>query len=421
MAQQKSRNFLFMLFAMLYFVQGVITSYQLNFLKPHMSSEGIEPDRLAILATLALLPFIIKFLYGLISDRFNFFGYGHRVPYMVIGVLVCSLSFFVAYFVDPGESFDLVAGLILVAVFGMALFDTTADAYAIEIMPPEDHGRVQSFMTGGRATGLIILSFIFGILAARFGFAVIFLVISVILLLPLVMLFQVKEPEQRSAHLRFDWSAFRVMLHPNYLLWAFFLILAWFSFQGIDGLVTFYMSSDLGASETMLGNYGTIKGIGMVLGAVGLSLIASKINLKAAAFTTLVLVTIGGLMLSFSSNLNSLLVLALPWGIVVGLQWSAYAALTMGITDLRIAGSMFALFQMMSNIGIASGEGIATSLSDNMGFTGVFRLLALFNILLIPLIIFILRRFSSEPDIAAETSDELFDEVAITHEDDLDY
>ena len=418
MAQQKSRNFLFMLFAMLYFVQGVITSYQLNFLKPHMASEGIEPDRLAILATLALLPFIIKFLYGLISDRFNLFGFGHRVPYMVIGVLVCSLAFFIAYFVDPGESFGLVAALILIAVFGMALFDTTADAYAIEIMPPEDHSRVQSFMTGGRATGLIILSFIFGILAARFGFSIIFLVISVILLLPLIMLFQVKEPEQRSAHLQFDWSAFRVMLHPNYLLWALFLVLAWFAFQGIDGLVTFYMSSDLGASEIVLGNYGTIKGIGMVLGAVGLSLIASKINLKAAAFTTLVLVTIGGLLLSFSSNINTLLILALPWGIVTGLQWSAYAALTMGITDLRIAGSMFALFQMMANIGIASGEGIATSLSDNLGFNGVFRLLALFNIILIPWAFFILRRFRSEPDVEAETSDELFDEVAATHEND---
>ncbi|MFN2135388.1 MAG: MFS transporter, partial [Candidatus Promineifilaceae bacterium] len=217
MHQQKSRQFLFLLFAMLYFVQGVITSYQLNFFKPHMSSEGIDADRLAIVATLALLPFIIKLIYGLISDRFNFFGFGHRVPYMVIGVLVCSLAFFAAYFVDPGENFAMVAGLVLVAVFGMALFDTTADAYAIEIMPPEDHSRVQSYMTGGRATGLIILSFVFGILAARFGFSVIFLVISAILLLPLIMLFQVKEPEQRSAHLKFDWSAFRVLLHPNYL------------------------------------------------------------------------------------------------------------------------------------------------------------------------------------------------------------
>jgi predicted MFS family arabinose efflux permease len=232
------------------------------------------------------------------------------------------------------------------------------------------------------------------------------------------MLFQVKEPEERSAHLKFDWSAFRVMLHPNYLLWGLFLVLAWFAFQGIDGLVTFYMSSDLGAGETTLGNYGTIKGIGMVIGAVGLSLIAGKINLKAAALTTLVLVTVGGLMLSFSSTINTLLFLALPWGIVVGLQWTAYAALTMGITDLRIAGSMFALFQMMANIGIASGEGVATSLSDNMGFNGVFRLLALFNILLIPLIFYILRRFRSEPDVEAETSDELFDEVATTHESD---
>ena len=60
MPQQKSRNFLFLLFTALYFVQGVITSYQLNFFKPHMASEGIDADRIAIVATLALLPFIIK-------------------------------------------------------------------------------------------------------------------------------------------------------------------------------------------------------------------------------------------------------------------------------------------------------------------------------------------------------------------------
>jgi PAT family beta-lactamase induction signal transducer AmpG len=412
MPEQKSRNFMFMLFAMLYFVQGVITSYQLNFLKPHMSSEGIEADRLAVLVTLALLPFIVKFIYGLISDRFNFFGFGHRVPYMILGVLICSLSFFFAYFVDPGENFALISGLILVIVFGMALFDTTADAYAIEIMPPEDHSRVQSFMTGGRATGLIVLSFIFGLLAARYGFSVIFLVISAVLLLPLIMLFQVKEPAQRSAHLAFDWSAFRVLLHPNYLLFALFLLLAWFAFQGMDGLVTFYMSSDLGATETTLGNYGTLKGIGMVAGAIGLSLIATRINLKAAALATLVLVTIGGLVLSFTNSANAFLILALGWGVVVGLQWTTYATLAMGITDLRIAGSMFAIFQMMANIGIASGEGVATALSDNIGFSNVFRTLALFNILLIPLLIFILRRFAAEPDEDAETPYAIYDDAA---------
>jgi hypothetical protein len=72
---------------------------------------------------------------------------------------------------------------------------------------------------------------------------------------------------------------------------------------------------------------------------------------------------------------------------------------------------------MMANIGIAGGEGVATSLSDNIGFTNVFRVLALFNILLIPLLVFVLRRFTAEPDVEAETPLELFDEVVTTHED----
>jgi hypothetical protein len=47
------------MFAALYFVQGVIQAYQLNSFKPHMGSEGIDADRLAIVASLALLPFVI--------------------------------------------------------------------------------------------------------------------------------------------------------------------------------------------------------------------------------------------------------------------------------------------------------------------------------------------------------------------------
>ena len=153
MPTNKSRRFMFLLFGALYFVQGVIVSYQQNFLKPHMSSEGIDADRLAVLATLALVPFILKTVFGLISDRINLFGLGHRVPYMVLGVLGCSIFFLVAFFVDPSEHYGLVAGLIVTSVFAMALFDTTADAYAIEAMPEEDYGRVQSVMTGGRASG----------------------------------------------------------------------------------------------------------------------------------------------------------------------------------------------------------------------------------------------------------------------------
>ena len=52
---------------------------------------------------------------------------------------------------------------------------------------------------------------------------------------------------------------------------------------------------------------------------------------------------------------------------------------------------MFALLQMMVNLGIAAGEGVATSLSGRWGFTRVFVLLAAANVLLIPLFLFVNR------------------------------
>ena len=389
-----SRRYLFAMFAMLYFVQGVIQAYQLNFFKPHMDSEGIDADRLAIVASLALLPFIIKWIFGIISDRFNLFGRGHRVPYMQIGLVSTGLAFLLAYFIDPSESFGVLAAVVLMATFFMALFDTTADALAVDVVPPADHSRVQAFMTGGRAAGLVVVSLIFGLIADSIGYQAIFLAIAALMLIPLFMVRKVQEPVQRTPAHSFDRRAFRVMLQPRYFVFALFLILAWTFFQGIDGLVTFYMSNELDSSGSTIGLYGTLKGIGMVIGAVGLSYVMNRFGRRTAALTTVSLVTLGGLMFSALESETAIVSVAVLWGIAVGLQWTTYVTLSMGVTDTRIAGSMFAILQTMSNIGIGAGEGVATALSDNIGFDGVFRTFALANLLVIPLIVFVTNRFA---------------------------
>jgi hypothetical protein len=66
----------------------------------------------------------------------------------------------------------------------------------------------------------------------------------------------------------------------------------------------------------------------------------------------------------------------------------------MGVTDTRIAGSMFAILQTMANIGIGGGDGIATALSDNVGFPGLFRVFGLASVALIPLLYWVTSRFS---------------------------
>lgn len=388
-----SRKQLFTMFGALYFVQGVIQAYQLNFFKPHMDAEGIDADRLAVVASLALLPFIIKWIYGIISDKYPLFGRGHRVPYMMIGLVSTSIAFAVAYFIDPSESFGLLAAMVLIATFFMALFDTTADALAVDVVVPDDHSRVQAWMTGGRALGLVVLSVIFGWIADSVGYQSIFLVIAGLLLIPLWWVNRVQEPAERTPAHTFDRSAFRVMLQSRYLLFGLFLILAWTCFQGIDGLVTFYMSNELDSSAGRIGVYGTLKGVGMVVGAVGLTSMVSRFGRRVAATVTLVAVALGGLMFSTLETEGAIIAVAAVWGIAVGLQWTTYVTLSMGVTDTRIAASMFAILQTMSNIGIGAGEGIATALSDNLGFSSVFRLLGLGSVAIVPLLFVVTSKF----------------------------
>ncbi len=303
----------------------------------------------------------------------------------------------------------MLAATVLTATFFMALFDTTADALAVDVVVPEDHSRVQAFMTGGRAAGLVIVSLVFGLIADTIGYQAIFLAISALLLVPLWMVRRVQEPAVRTPAHSFDRRAFKVMLQPRYFVFALVLIIAWTAFQGIDGLVTFYMSDELGSSGGTIGLYGTLKGIGMVGGAFGLSLLVKRFGRRTAVLTTISAVTIGGLAFSGLTSERVILTVAILWGVAVGLQWTTYVTLSMGITDTRIAGSMFAILQTMSNIGIGAGEGIATGLSDNIGYSSVFRTFALANLVVIPLVLFALSRFQAM--YARATEDLIVEEV----------
>ncbi len=396
MQTNKSRNFLFYMFGALYFVQGVIQAYQLNFFKPHLNAVGIPADKIATLAGLALVPFMLKWVFGILSDRVNLFGKGYRMPYMIVGLILSAFAFGSAFWVDPADQFGTMTVIILIGVSAMTLFDATADALAVDIVQPEDHGRVQSVMTGGRAAGFIILSAVFGVVAARVGYSAIFLVMGIIILFPLIMVFQVKEPDQRAEREKFNWGAFKQLVRPNYLLYIFFIVLAWTTFQGIDGLVTLYMSSELKIGPELIGRYGMLKGVGMVIGALILGWSINKIGIKNAALSTVSMVTVGGFVFSKVTSLNAIFIVGILWGIVVAFHWTVYATYSMGITDKRIAGSMFAILMTVGNVGIGAGEALATRFVDDIGFSGVFGTIALINLVLIPILFFALRGLEKE-------------------------
>jgi len=374
------------MFGLLYFVQGAALAYFRNFQKPYLNSLNIDLDTIGLLTSILLLPFILKIFIGMLSDRVNLLGLGHRKPYIILGLLLAAAAFGAAGFVLPDTNLALFAILIVIGSFSVALFDSTTDGLAIDITPQPEQGLVQGTMVGGRAIGFIILSLVFGLMVQSQGYRVVFLIIAAGMLLPLWWVLQVREARQRDVTQQFQWSAFQMMIQPIFLLFGAYAIIYSIASFGTDGLVTLFMSEQFGASETTIGQYGAWRGAGAVVGAVAGGLLIGRWGRKRSAIAAAIAICMGAILLGIAPGVGFLLVMGLIWGIAWGFQETVFVALAMNLADLRIAASMFAIMMAISNLGTAIGEGAATALVDDLGFTNVLWLLGGVSLLTLPIL-----------------------------------
>jgi PAT family beta-lactamase induction signal transducer AmpG len=391
------RRFRLTMFGLLYFVQGAALAYFRNFQKPYLDRVGIDADVIGLLTSVLLLPFVLKIFIGMLSDRVALLGMGHRKPYMLIGLLLAVLAFGGAAFVPPDANFLLFSALVVLGSFSVALFDSTTDGLAIDTTPRAEQGVVQGTMVGGRAAGFIVLSLVFGALVQGAGYRVVFLIIAAGMLLPVLWVTRVREPAARAEAQRFDRAAFRALGRPRFLLFAAYAVAYSVVSFGVDGLVTFYMSEGFGAPETLIGAYGALRGVGAAAGALAGGLLLDRIGRQAGAFGAVAAISLGAALIGAAGGTPALLALGVLWGAAWGFQETVFVALAMDLADARIAATMFAIMMAVSNIGTAVGEGVATGLTDDIGFTAVFWLLAGLNAVTVPLLWAL---FRTAPEIA---------------------
>jgi predicted MFS family arabinose efflux permease len=77
---------------------------------------------------------------------------------------------------------------------------------------------------------------------------------------------------------------------------------------------------------------------------------------------------------------------ALLFGFAFGFHETIYFALSMGFSDPRAAGTMYAIFMAMGNIGPVTGEPLMGNLAEGWGFIPAFYLFATVNIVNLPLV-----------------------------------
>jgi folate/biopterin transporter len=179
--------------ALVYFVQGALGLSHLAvsfFLKDRLS---LSPAEVASLVGIAMVPWTIKPLYGMISDSFPIAGYRRR-PYLVLSSLLGSIAWLcMAMTVKTPLAATIAIGL---ASLSVACSDAITDALVVQRARLEsegDAGSLQSFSWAAVSIGAISSAYFSGFILERWGTQVVFEITAALPILVAIAAFAISD------------------------------------------------------------------------------------------------------------------------------------------------------------------------------------------------------------------------------------
>jgi PAT family beta-lactamase induction signal transducer AmpG len=381
----------YFLFALLYFAQGSVLGYFTSLNALYLRSFDVSMTRVGIFSAIALIPLVLKILWGMLSDKVNLFGFGYRKPYIIIGLLMQAGGQLAFPFIHPGHSFGLLVAVAFFSLLGMALYDTCTDGLALDTTTSGEMGKVQGIMVAGRAVGIVVISAAVGMLSQMINWYAVFMALAVMTMIPIPLVLLIREPE-RPAERRFDLKAFRSFASRSVLAVGFLGLISTMITGGTNQLVNPFLRESFNISYMIAGFFSAVWGIGVTLGGITGGRLTDRLgNRKAitgALFTALVAIS---LLAVIPSQVFAWPLLVL-FGLAYGYYETVFFATSMTVTDPRIAASMFAILMAVSNIGSGLGMVAGGGISDWIGFRWTFVFFAALNFLIIPLLPVISKR-----------------------------
>jgi folate/biopterin transporter len=168
----------------IYFVQGILALSRLAvsfFLKDELL---LSPVQMSTIIGISTTPWMIKPLYGFISDSFPLFGY-HRKPYILLsGIIGCAAWVCLGTVVHTSSMATM---MILLSSLSVAISDVIIDSIVVQrarIETEANVGSLQSLCWGSTAIGGLCTAYFSGLLLEYFSTRTVFLITA---LFPLVM------------------------------------------------------------------------------------------------------------------------------------------------------------------------------------------------------------------------------------------
>ena len=259
-----------MAIALVYFVQGILGLARLAvsfFLKDEL---GIGPAEVSVLIGFAMMPWMVKPLFGFISDGLPILGYRRR-PYLIASGLLGAFSWVaLATWVDTAVGATVA---IAIGSLSTAVSDVIADSLVAERARKEtlsNIGSLQSLCWGSMAFGGIITAYLSGVLLEYFSSQTVFLITATFPLIVTAVAWLITE---KKVNYRTDFESVKQQIgltrqaisNKSILLPAAFLLL-WQATPTSDAAFFYFTTNELGFQPEFLGRVNLVVSIASLVG-----------------------------------------------------------------------------------------------------------------------------------------------------------
>lgn len=373
------------LFGVVYFAQGMwyLPDQTITIV---LKERGLSAGQVADVALITTLPWLIKPLYGLLSDFVPLFGRRRQSYFLLTSAMAGIAGLLLGWgnWIATGEiatfsvfgltTFTLVEGVALFTVMalGLAFTDVLTDAMMVESGRPLGlTGAFQSVQWGCITLASVLVGEIGGQLAETRSLRTAFLLAACFPLMSLSMgLSFVRETPARANRTAFleTWRAIQASLWTRDI-WvvAGFIFFFWFS-PSFGPAFLYYQTDTLKFSQQFIGRLAALGAVSGVVGAVLYAPLSRRMSLKHIMHASIALAVVTTLGYLLYRDTTSAVIITVVFGALSMITNLGFLDLAAKSCPPRVEATFFAALMSVFNAATKLSENVGARLYDVVGY-----------------------------------------------------
>jgi MFS family permease len=358
------------LFAIVYFAQGMwyLPNQTLIIV---FKDGGLSPSAVANFFLITTIPWMIKPVYGLVSDFVPLFGRRRKSYFVLTTVLSAAGGAWLAIFSE--HKFWGLAIFFTAMGLGLAFSDVLTDALMVEEGRPHGlTGAFQAVQWAAITASSILVGALGGYLAEgrelrlAFAIAACFPVVSLIMVF--VFIREPRRPFDRAAFAETAAAIRAALSHRDVWTVAGFIFFYMFS-PSFGPAFLYYQTDELGFSQQFIGTLAALNSAASVLGAIAYAPLARRVRLRSLLNWSIGVGVAGTISYLLYRGHTSALLIDTFFGGVGMIMQLAFLDLAAKSCPRRVEATFFALLMSVYNAGQQFSQNVGARLYETVGFT----------------------------------------------------